>query len=268
MTAPQQQYEHPEIRAVLQAAAQEFQPERTAMINRVAAQRGRRRPWFLLKPVGSAAAVVAISALSVVAVRAADTAPPTPIPAAPATAAPATEAPATAAASTAAASAATPSATAPSAAAPARATPVPASSRTGSAVDQGPTHSAAPSFVSAKGAVAPNSVATWSQSTVTVTSSKPIDTLTLTVTVAATPGLTDAGKWTSAPNGDFTITVGQGTKGLRYAYALRQGRKLAPGTYVFATQFRHGAGRGVTADSYTLTARTGAADTTVSGSFG
>jgi hypothetical protein len=234
MTAPQKQYEHPEIRAILQAAAQEFQPERTTMINRVAERRGRRRSWFLLKPVGSAAAVVAISALSVVAVRAADTAPPT----------------------------------APSTAAPAAVSPTPASSRTGSAVDQRPTHSAKSRFVSAKGALAPNSAATWSQSTVTVTSSKPIDTMTLTVTVAATPGLTDAGKWTTAPNADFSITVGHGAKSLRYAYALRHGRKLAPGTYVFAAQFQHRDGRSVTADSYTLTARTGTAESTVSGSFG
>ncbi|HEV7962600.1 MAG TPA: hypothetical protein VGP57_08705 [Actinoplanes sp.] len=250
------------IRSALHDAAQAYQPSRTAIVNRVASGRAatrseaKRLTFFSIRPVGAALAVAVTLVLSVVAVRSMNTDGPNNAavnpPAAAPVAASASPAPATA----------RPGAT--STKQPREsATPPPASGQTSSSGQP-----AGSDFLVCDGAVDPHSVATWSQNNVTVTNTKAIDSLRITIKVALTAGTADAGRWTTVPNSDITITVTRQATALTYAYALKPGTTLAPGKYTFAAQFQHHSGRSADQDSYTVTARTGSAGADLGGAFG
>jgi hypothetical protein len=250
------------IRSALHDAAQAYQPSRTAIVNRVASGRAatrskaKRLTFFSIRPVGAALAVAVTLGLSVVAVRSINRA------------------------------GQDNAAVNPPAAAPvaASASPAPTTARPGATSTKLPRQSAAPppasgqtnpsgqpaanDFLICGGAVDPHSIETWSQNNVTVTNTKVIDSLRITIKVALATGTTDAGRWTTVPNSDMTITVTRQATALTYVYALKPGTTLAPGKYTFAAQFQHHSGRKATGDSYAVTARTGSADAQLSGTFG
>jgi hypothetical protein len=128
-------------------------------------------------------------------------------------------------------------------------------------------HPAANGFLSTKGAVDPHSVATWAQQNVTITNTKVLKSLRVTITVAASDGTSVAGKFTTVSNSDVTMTVTQAANFLTYAYVLHDGVTLAPGRYVFAAQFNHRAERPADQDSYTVVAGTGRAEAQLAGGF-
>jgi hypothetical protein len=241
------------VRAALHEAAQSYRPGRTAMVDRVAAGRAapprpapRRSPRSFLSvhPVAAAVAVAAVLAVSVVAVRSgADHDQPTAAPPPAATAAP------TAAATT-----------------PAR--PAPAATAAKPHSSPASAHSAANGFLNTKGAVDPHSVPTWGQHNLTITNTKALASLRVTITIAATEGTIAANKFTTVPNSDITMTVAPAGKSFVYTYVLRDGATLRPGKYLFAAQFNHRAGRTADQDSYTVVARSGGADAQLAGEFG
>ena len=251
-----------QIRSALHDTAQAYQPSRAAIELRVAhgraapAGKGRHgaRAYFTMRPVGAALAVVVISVLSVFAFRSGILRPPV----------------------------ADPPATAPVAAAP---SPSPAPSTTSnragassghSRLPTTPSRSGAPSsasrstpagFLSAVGAVDPNSVDTWSQNNVTISNTAAVTSLLITIKVALTAEAADAGRYTTVPNSDITVTVTRDATTMTYSYALRTGATLAPGSYIFAAQFVHHAGRDAGRDSYSVAAQAGSADATLDGTF-
>jgi hypothetical protein len=230
------------VRAALRDAAQTHRPDRRAMAHRVASGRatarskGRRGMY----PIAAAFAVAVIVVFSVVAVRSTgDNG--THRGANPPVAAPLPSAAPSSPARTTGASSAPPSRSA--------------------------TTAAPNGFVTVKGGLDANSVATWSQNNVTVTNTKALAALRVTITVDLTPGAADAGRYTNVPNADVTMTVTRGASALTYAYVLKQGTNLAPGSYIFAAQFQHRSGRMMDNDSYTVAAGTRTAHAELSGAF-
>jgi hypothetical protein len=244
MSQPREPHEDPTteyVRSALHEAAQSYRPGRTAMVDRVAAGRAapprpapRRRPRAFLRmhPVGAAVAVAAILTVSMIAVRAGGD----------------HDQPAAAPRSVPTTAAAEPSTGPPSRLA--------ASARP-----------AANGYLSTKGALDPHSVTTWAQQNVTITNTKKLKSLRVTITVAASAGTSSTGKFTTVPNSDLTMTVTQAANTLTYLYALHDGATLAPGKYVFAAQFNHRAGRATDQDSYTVVAGTGKAEAQLAGGF-
>jgi hypothetical protein len=255
------------VRSALQEAAQAHRPARDAMVHRIAAGRAadhRRTSWSLLsaRPVGAALAVAVISALSVAAVQltgddghGADVPnPPAARPAAVRSSPPAAQPDATGAQRSRQPSTrpATDQAS-PSGSSPEETKPSGGASPTGT--------TARNDVLASVGSMGPNSVDTWSQEDVTITNTKAIVSLTVTVTVALTAEPAYTNGFTTVTNSDVTMTTSRGPTALTYTYVLKKGVTLAPGTYLFAAQFRHGPGRQVTRDSYTIVARTRGAET-------
>jgi hypothetical protein len=232
------------VRSALRDAAQDHQPNRHAIAHRVAAGRAPRRPKSRrgMYPIAAAFAVAVIVVFSVVLVWSSGndgthrTANP------PAAAALPSSSPS---------SSTTPTAR--------RTSPTPGRSATGATPN---------GFVTAKGGLDANSVATWSQNNVTITNTKTLASLRVTITVDLTPGAADAGKYTNVPNADVTMTVTRGASTLTYAYVLKQGTNLAPGSYIFAAQFLHRSGRMMSNDSYAVAAGTRTTHADLSGAFG
>ncbi len=260
-----------QVRATLRDAADSYRPDRTAMINRVAVGRaaampdGARRTLFRMNPIAAGLAVAGILVASISAARltsgpdpivAADR-PPVSAPAAAGTGSSAAQVPpgGTSPAGTT-ETTGTPSSRAPSG--PPRNGPSATATLETGATPNG--------FLTSGGALDRNSSAIWSQNNVTITSAKPIVELTVTVTVALTPGVVEHGRYTNAPNADVTMTTTRTATSLVYSYVLNDGKKLIPGDYLFAAQFVHKAGRTNT-DSYTVVARTADTGAQLSGDF-
>jgi len=254
-----------ELRAALRDAAQEYEPDRTRISNRVAAGRSAPPPkGWVLRPMAAAAAVAVITVLSVVAVRASnDQVEPPPL-AGPvnATAAPSKSRAGSTTGQHPDRPATTPTDPAPTGTTPAGPTPTGTAPTTAS-----PPAQPGADFLTGKGAVDKNSVATWSQQNVTITTTEPVESLTVTIKVAMTAQPAEAGRYTTVPNSDVAVTVERGSDWLTYTYDLRKGVKLIPGSYVFAAQFTHHSGRPMSKDYYTITAHGGDGDADLSGKF-
>jgi hypothetical protein len=227
------------IRAALRDAAGEFQPDRTAIASRVAAGRSAagperdrgRRTLRVMLPAGAAFAVVGVLVASVAAAQLND--PPDGTVADPPPAA---------------------------SAAAQSGSPEPSGQRT--------TSTTAPAFLVAEGNIDKNSVATWTEQTVTMRTTEPVDHLEVTIAVALSPGVAKHGFYTTVPNNDLGIEAHRTAEALVYTYTLKDGVRLRPGTYLFAAQFKHRSGRSTRADAYTVTAGSRSGDATEDGRFG
>ena len=82
----------------------------------------------------------------------------------------------------------------------------------------------------------------WSQSNVSVTTTKKLSALKVVLHVAQTGGVANTGVWTSL--GDrVTVHTGRASDGgADYVVTLNAGITLGPGTYVFEFQYNHGKG--------------------------
>ncbi|MFF3486033.1 hypothetical protein ACFYXC_22550 [Streptomyces sp. NPDC002701] len=118
------------------------------------------------------------------------------------------------------------------------------------------------------GSVDPHSNEFWAQSNVTVRNSRQLTALTVVLKVRQTGGVTSTGAWRSAPEDDFTVTVGEKDGFLVYTWVLRPGRTVWPGEWVFAGQYDHDrGGRDAGDDTYAATGRAGGEELAVGGDF-
>jgi hypothetical protein len=130
-----------------------------------------------------------------------------------------------------------------------------------------PTWQPVDGFLSSAAVVDAHSVGTWAQGNVTLTTGETVTALEVVINVAKTPGVEDAGRWTTVPAEMITVVVAEEKDRLVYRFTLKQG-VLAPGSYVFAVQYTHAAGdRDPAADTYGALATAGAKQAIVTGTF-
>jgi hypothetical protein len=107
--------------------------------------------------------------------------------------------------------------------------------------------------VSSSGTVDPHSNPYWTESDVKLSNAQPLTSLTVELRIADTSQVSDSSSFTSAPGTSTSVTVEGGY--LVYRWTLHSGHTLAPGTYIFAGQFKHAENaRDTSGDRYTVTA--------------
>ncbi|GAA4924902.1 hypothetical protein [Actinoplanes utahensis] len=254
----------PDLGPVLRREADRHVPDRTAMLNRIAQRRAEppRSRWALsLRPVAAAASVVATLVVGFTGIRLLGDRPePDRTPAAtegsPSPAASATPPPS------------------PSAAASSHAPRQKGGAgqrETGRATTAttapGPGWTPSAGFLSSAAVVDSHSVSTWAQGNVTLTTTRTITALDLVINVAKTPGVRDAGRWTTIPAEMVGTVVTEEKDRLVYRFTLKQGT-LAPGDYVFAVQYVHADGdRDPSGDTYGAVATADGEQVVVTGAF-
>jgi hypothetical protein len=118
------------------------------------------------------------------------------------------------------------------------------------------------------GSVDPHSNEFWAQSDLTFKTSEQLTELMVELRIEQTGGVTNAGAWRSLPENDFTLTVAEKDGFLVYTWALKDGRTVPKGEWVFAGQYNHErGGRDAKGDSYTATATAKSGDLAVKGDF-
>ncbi|GIE50429.1 hypothetical protein Ani05nite_39630 [Amorphoplanes nipponensis] len=264
------QHDERHLRAALREEADRHRPDREAMLDRIAegraayAHRPANRAFALLRPAAAALAVAVVLVLAVAGVRLGNRGPDEDAqPVAAPSPAPATSAPAPAGTPK-----PSPPATSPTApraprtstgasSSPATVTP----SRPGTDTDRD-------GYVSSTGRLDPNTADGWTEDSVVLESARKLTALDVTVEVALTAGVTETGRWSTVSPDLLMITSSRTTKMLVFHFTLRSGATLAPGTYTFAAQFSHAAGkRSVADDSYAAKVTGGGKDAKVSGGF-
>ncbi|GID92297.1 hypothetical protein ACFQFC_04665 [Amorphoplanes digitatis] len=244
-----------DLRFVLREEAERHRPDRGAMLDRIARGRAEREPALrdrlvaLLRPAAAALAVAVVLMLGIAGVRLADGGGPDGAPvAAPTPVAPTGPAPAT-----------TPAA------------PPRASTSSGTATKTKKPPPAQPGrdgFLSSAGTVDPNTTDYWAQGTVVIENTRTLTALEVTVNVAMTPGLAEAGRFSTVAGNLLTATSSRKDDLLVFRFTLVKGAVLAPGRYTFAVQFNHAPGRRSAAgDTYSAEATAGGRDAQVTGVF-
>ena len=252
-----------DLHDVLRTAAAEHQPDRAAMFDRIAQQRFAQAcpvgPLARLRPVAVALAVLTVAVLGGLGawtsvqlvdrggddretVASAPAQHPTlsirsgaPIPST---------------------SPRTSSAAQPTHRAPATAVAIPS----GSAPEEG--------FLWSDGSVAPESTDAQGRSNITLKNRQTVTAVEVTIRIARTDGLADAGAWSTMPAANYTVTVHRESGALEYHFELNPGVTLIPGTYVFTAQYDHAAGgRDAAGDAYLATASAGGSHVRVYGNF-
>ena len=248
-----------DLRTALREEAERHQPDRGVIQERVAkgrAQHARKpmeRAFALMRPAAAALAVAVVLVLGIAGVRFADGGSgvdDTPV----------------AAPTVAAASPRTSSAPAPRASASSATTRRPANP-TSPASPANPVNAAKQGFLSSVGALGANSGTGWTEDRLTLHATKKITELEVTVTAALTAGVTETGKYTTAPANLFSMTVTRHAETLVYRFTLLDGASLPTGSYIFAGQFTHAGKRSASADTYAVKAAGGGKDVRVSGGF-
>ncbi|MGX6600848.1 hypothetical protein ACWKSP_01730 [Micromonosporaceae bacterium Da 78-11] len=241
-----------EMRGMLRRAAAEHQPDRTAMLNRIAQSRateavaGHRPRGQAFRLAGSALAVATVLGIGGVARWTLADEPGPDVP--PVATAPTT----TTKAPTTRPSTSRPAGSAPPSTVPGR----PGDTR----VEQGPVWS--------DGSVDPASTDTLGISRITVKAREPITALQVTVRIALTSGVLDQGATVEAAGARFDSTVVQESGALVYRFVSAPGTTLKAGTYVFFAKYAHqDGGRDAGDDTYQATARAGAQELDVYGNF-
>ncbi|MFD0314190.1 hypothetical protein [Streptomyces flavalbus] len=270
---------HEELRAQLREAAGTHQPDRARMMARI--ERGmaeRERPggdgavlppvWGWLRVAGATAAVAGVLAVGGYAVASAvrEDAPPqgtvavsaTPTPSPDATSRPPAPPPDP-----------SPSASAASRAPSASASRTPSSTATSTGAPPATATDVADGPLWSDGSVDPHSNEFWAQSNVTVKTTERLASLTVELRIAQTGGVTSTGAWRSLPEADFDLAVTERDGYLVYTWALKEGRTVPEGEFVFAGQYDHErGGRDAGDDDYTVhTTTTNAEPHAVTGDF-
>ncbi|SNX57528.1 hypothetical protein SAMN06272735_1999 [Streptomyces sp. TLI_55] len=118
------------------------------------------------------------------------------------------------------------------------------------------------------GAVDPHSNDFWAQSNLTLKTSEELTALTVRLKIAQTGGVASTGAWRTLPEDDFTLTTEEQDGFLVYTWTLKEGRKVPQGEWVFAGQYNKGRdGRDAGDDAYTATGTAGGAQLAVKGDF-
>jgi hypothetical protein len=254
-----------ELRDVLRTAAGEHQPDHDAMFARIAEQRNAPvrpvGPLTRLRPVAAILAVLTVAVLggfgAWTAVKSVDrggddrvTVPPAAAERPTASVTPATSASAKS----------SPSLSPRTAASPTDRAPATVEIPSGSAPEEG--------FLWSDGSVAPESTDTQGRSNITLKNQRTLTAADVTIRIAVTDGLADAGAWSTMPAANYTATVHRESGALFYHFALNPGVTLVPGTYVFTAQYDHAeGGRDANDDAYLATATAGSSHVRVYGNF-
>jgi hypothetical protein len=265
MRSYQELSEH-ELRTRLCGLAAEHQPDRAAMLHRVARHRvgppvAERRPaGQAVRLAGSALAVATILGVGGMARWALADGPEPAVTPAPAVSAPAAT-PKTTAPSNGTPSAATPSAGAssPGASSPGASSPGASSpGASGNARSSAAKDDARRDAIWADGSINPNSDDTDGRSDITLKLREPVRALELTVRVGPTAGLTDQGSTHDVTGATIETTVVREKDALVYHFKLAGGATLRSGTYVFTAKYGYDneGGRDAGDDSYSVTAST------------
>ncbi|MEU9141381.1 hypothetical protein AB0D33_36530 [Streptomyces sp. NPDC048404] len=105
------------------------------------------------------------------------------------------------------------------------------------------------------GSVDPHSDDFWAQSDVSLRTTEQLTSLSVTLKVRQTGGVSRTGAWLSLPGSDFTTAAGERDGFLVYTWTLKPGRTVRPGAWIFASQYGHDrGGRDAKDDGYTVTA--------------
>ena len=111
--------------------------------------------------------------------------------------------------------------------------------------------------LTAAGTVDPDSFQYWAQEDLTVTTTRPIRELDVTVAVSGGPAVQSTGTWTTILPAGVKTTVRSVPDGLVYDITLTAGQTLQPTAYKFGFQFnRPSAGHDFTLDTYRVSAVT------------
>jgi hypothetical protein len=226
------------LRSELRHAMDARRPDRTAMLNRIAAGRAadHRRIGRAMRLAGSALAVAAVLGIGGVAKWAlAEDYDAAPVHAAPLPATtPATTRPA-------------PSAAAPTGKPPSSRPPTSAPSSAPAAETSAPTPSVSPvrghpgDTQVEKGSLWSNaSIADAATSKVTIKAGADLTELALDIRVKQTPGLTANGGVTDVPDGAVGVSVKKEPGALVYHFVLAEGKTLTAGTYVLSARYSSG----------------------------
>jgi hypothetical protein len=252
-----------ELRTRLCGLAAEHEPDRAAMLHRVAQHRvgppvAERRPaGQAVRLAGSALAVATILGVGGMARWALADGPEPAVTPAPAVSAPAA-APKTAPPSLTSPSSSptAPSAGAPSAGAPSAGASSPGVS--GNARSSAAKDDARREAIWTDGSINPNSDDTDGRSDITLKLREPVRALELTVRVAPTAGLTDQGSTHDVTGATIETTVVRAEEALVYHFRLAGGATLRAGTYLFTAKYGYDneGGRDAGDDSYSVTAST------------
>jgi len=123
--------------------------------------------------------------------------------------------------------------------------------------------------LTAAGTVDPHSSQYWAQENLTVTTTRPIRELDVTVAVSGGPAVRSTGAWTTLLPGEVETTVRSVPDGLVYDITLKAGQTLQPTAYMFGFQFnRSSTGHEFTLDTYRVSAvTTDGATESASGTF-
>ncbi|GAA4620271.1 hypothetical protein GCM10023196_003570 [Actinoallomurus vinaceus] len=97
----------------------------------------------------------------------------------------------------------------------------------------------------------------WAQENLTVTTTRPIRGLHVSVKVSGGSTVQSTGSWSTINSADITTTVNRVPGGLVYDIALNPGQTLQAGTYSFGVQFNHPVnGHDFATDTYHVSATT------------
>jgi hypothetical protein len=123
--------------------------------------------------------------------------------------------------------------------------------------------------LTAAGTVDPHSSQYWAQENLTVTTTRTIRELDVTVAVSGGQSVRSTGMWTTLLPPEVETTVRSEPDGLVYEITLKPGQTLQPTAYRFGFQFnRPSAGHEFTLDTYRVTAvTTDGASESASGAF-
>lgn len=237
------------LRAELRAAAAAHEPDRTAMLNRIAARRAsRRRPsGRLLRLAGTGLAVATVLGIGGVARWAlADDH-------GPALSSSPSPSPSVSLSPTVSRSPSPSRSPAPSTSRPRRVDSSPASPPASAVVVRGHPGDTQVEKASvwSDGSINPASTGADGRSDVTIKAGAALTALDLTIRVVRTPGLAGRGATHNVTAGGLTATVQQQGDALLYHFVLKAGGTIPAGTYVFTAHYAYAAGsRNAGEDTY------------------
>ncbi|REE95295.1 hypothetical protein [Thermomonospora umbrina] len=109
----------------------------------------------------------------------------------------------------------------------------------------------------------------WARNNVTVTVRRSLEVLDVVVRIRRDLGTVPARGWTTLPNSSVGIDTDLTPDAVVYRFSLRPGRRVEPGTYTFAVQYRPGGRHDASGDTYVVRAvgAGGGGDTTAGGHF-
>lgn len=120
--------------------------------------------------------------------------------------------------------------------------------------EPGPT--ASPGPLTATGALDSHSNQYWTQEDLTVTTTRVISALHVTVTISGGATVQSTGQWTTILSQYIDGSVATTANGLTYQFTLKPGQTLQPGSYAFGFQFGRPSGHAFSLDAYSVTAIT------------